>query len=85
MGFGGMGPGMMGWGSSGQAMCSAMAGHIEGRLVFIKAGLKITQDQEFALERARYRGARRRKLDARALHYHDEPAWRICSQSAGSA
>ena len=45
MGFGGMGPGMMGWGSSGQAMCSAMAGHIEGRLVFIKAGLKITQDQ----------------------------------------
>ena len=46
MGFGGMGPGMMGWGSSGQAMCSAMAGHIEGRLVFIKAELKITQDQE---------------------------------------
>jgi hypothetical protein len=46
MGFGGMGPGMMGWGGSGQAMCSAMAGHIEGRLAFIKAELKITQDQE---------------------------------------
>ena len=46
MGLGGMGPGMMDWGQSGQAMCIAMASHIDGRLAFIKAELKITQDQE---------------------------------------
>ncbi len=56
MGSGMMGPGMMGydrggpwmmrWGGSGQAMCSAMAGHMEGRLAFIKAELKITPAQE---------------------------------------
>ncbi len=48
-----IGPGMMGggswmmrWGASGQAMCNAMAGHIEGRLAFVKAELKITEAQE---------------------------------------
>ncbi|MGO9049951.1 MAG: Spy/CpxP family protein refolding chaperone [Xanthobacteraceae bacterium] len=46
MGGGGMGPWMMGWGGSGQAMCNAMAGHIEGRLAYIKAELKITDAQE---------------------------------------
>ena len=46
MGLGGMGPGMMDWGQSGQAMCIAMASHIDGRLAFIKAELKITPDQE---------------------------------------
>ncbi len=56
MGPGMMGPGMMGydrggpwmmrWGDSGQAMCGAMAGHIDGRLAFIKAELKITSAQE---------------------------------------
>jgi hypothetical protein len=51
MGFGGMmgygmGPGMMGWGGSGHAMCGARAGHIEGRLAYIKAELKITEAQE---------------------------------------
>jgi hypothetical protein len=46
MGPGGMGPGMMDWSQSGQAMCSAMASHIDGHLAFIKAELKITQDQE---------------------------------------
>lgn len=43
---GGMGPGMMGWGGSREAMCSAMAGHIEGRLAYLKAELKVTQAQE---------------------------------------
>ena len=42
----GMGPWMMGQGRSGRAMCGAMTGHIEGRLAFIKAELKITDAQE---------------------------------------
>jgi hypothetical protein len=55
MGPGMMGPGMMGydggagmmhWGASGSAMCSAMAGHIDGRLAYVKAELKITDAQE---------------------------------------
>ncbi len=60
MGFGMMGPGMMGpgmmgydggagmmhWGASGSVMCSAMAGHIDGRLAYVKAELKITDAQE---------------------------------------
>ena len=40
------GPGMMRWGASGSAMCSAMAGHIDGRLAYVKAELKITDAQE---------------------------------------
>jgi LTXXQ motif family protein len=39
--MGGMGPGMM-----GQALCSVMTGHIEGRLAYLKAELKITTAQE---------------------------------------
>lgn len=46
MGYGRSGPGMMRWGGSGPSMCSAMAGHIEGRLAFVKAELKITPAQE---------------------------------------
>ena len=46
MGYDGGGPWMMRWGASGQAMCNAMAGHIEGRLAFVKAELKITEAQE---------------------------------------
>jgi hypothetical protein len=55
MGPGMMGPGMMGYdggagmmhcGASGSAMCSAMAGHIDGRLAYVKAELKITDAQE---------------------------------------
>ncbi|HEV2188358.1 MAG TPA: Spy/CpxP family protein refolding chaperone [Stellaceae bacterium] len=51
MGTYGMGPGMMGrWmmgaGGSLQAMCNAMTGHIEGRLAYINAELKITEAQE---------------------------------------
>jgi hypothetical protein len=52
MGPGTMGPGTMGmmgpgmWGTSGSAMCTAMAGHIEGRLAYVKAELKITEAQE---------------------------------------
>lgn len=44
-----MGPGGMGlWMMSGsaQAMCSAMASHIDGRLAYIKAELKIADAQE---------------------------------------
>ena len=46
MGYGGMGAWMMRWGDLGQGVCSAMAGHIEGRLAYIKAELKITEAQE---------------------------------------
>ncbi len=54
MGPGMMGPGMMGYDGSGlsgmmrwgPAMCSAMASHLEGRLAYTKAELKITADQE---------------------------------------
>jgi hypothetical protein len=46
MGSDGGGPGMMRWGASGPAMCTAMAGHIEGRLAYAKAELKITEAQE---------------------------------------
>ncbi len=45
MGYGGMGPWVRGLGSSGQAMC-AKVGHIEGRLGYIKAELKITEAQQ---------------------------------------
>lgn len=45
-GYGMMGRGMMGWGGSPQAMCGAMTGHIDGRLAYIKAELKITEAQE---------------------------------------
>jgi hypothetical protein len=46
MGYDGSGRGMMRWGTSGGAMCSAMAGHIEGRLAYVKAELKITEAEE---------------------------------------
>jgi hypothetical protein len=36
---------MMGWNGQGPAMCNAMAGHIEGRLAYLKTELKITQAQ----------------------------------------
>jgi hypothetical protein len=40
-----MGPAMMA-GAAGPAMCTAMAGHIDGRLAYVKAELKITEAQE---------------------------------------
>ena len=46
MGAGNMGPGMMGWSDRRAAMCSAMGSHIEGRLAYLKAELKITDSQE---------------------------------------
>ena len=46
MGYVGMGPWMMRQDGSGPAFCSAIAGHIEGRLAYIKAELKITTAQE---------------------------------------
>jgi LTXXQ motif family protein len=54
----GMGPGMMGMGPGmgmmseggmgmmGPAMCAAMAGHVDARLAYLKADLKITDAQE---------------------------------------
>ncbi len=46
MSEGGMGPGMMGQGGFGPGMCAAMAGHVDGRLAYFKAELKITDAQE---------------------------------------
>ena len=53
MGPGMMGPGMMGYDGSGSgmmrwgpAMCNAMASHLEGRLAYTKAELKVTEAQE---------------------------------------
>ena len=43
---GGMGPGMMGQGGFGPGMCAAMASHVDGRLAYLKAELKITDAQE---------------------------------------
>jgi LTXXQ motif family protein len=45
-GTGMMGPWMMGSGVSADTMCSAMAGHVEGRLGYVKAELKITDAQQ---------------------------------------
>jgi LTXXQ motif family protein len=45
MGYG-MGPSTMGMGGAAEAMCSAMASHIEGRLAYIKAELKVTDAQD---------------------------------------
>jgi hypothetical protein len=46
MGYGGPGSWMMGQGDVTQAMCNVMANHVEGRLAYIKAELKITEAQE---------------------------------------
>ncbi len=48
MGPGMMAPGMMGGGmmGGGAAMCAAMSAHIDGRLAYVKAELKITDAQE---------------------------------------
>jgi len=71
MGNGFMGPRMMGMGGSGPAMCTAMAGHIEGVLAYLKAELKITKPRS-RLEILRRRRARQQQCDARALHHDDE-------------
>ena len=46
MGNGAMGPWMMGGSGSAEATCNAMASHIEGRLAYVKAELKVTDAQE---------------------------------------
>jgi LTXXQ motif family protein len=46
MGYGGMGPSMMGGRGYGQFTCTAMAGHVDGQLAYLKAELKITAAQE---------------------------------------
>jgi LTXXQ motif family protein len=46
MGYGNMGPWLMGRGGANPAACTGMVGHIDGRLAYIKAELKITATQE---------------------------------------
>ncbi len=43
---GGMGPGVMGQGGFGPGTCTAVAGHVDGRLAYFKAEVKITDAQE---------------------------------------
>jgi hypothetical protein len=66
MGYGGPGSWMMGPGDSSQAMCDVMANHIEGRLAYIKAELKITEPQE-SLWKA-YAAAARDNANAMRAH-----------------
>ena len=68
MGYDGMGTGMMGsrWAGSRQQMCTAMAGHIDGRLAYLKAELKITDAQE-VLWKA-YAAAAHENADAMLKH-----------------
>jgi LTXXQ motif family protein len=42
----GMGPSMMGMSGAAEAMCNSMGSHIEGRLAYIKAELKVTDAQD---------------------------------------
>lgn len=46
MGYGAMGSSMMGASGSAEAMCTAMGSHIDGRLAYAKAELKVTEAQE---------------------------------------
>lgn len=46
MALGGMGSWMMGGSGSAEAMCSVMGSHIEGRLAYVRAELKVTDAQE---------------------------------------
>lgn len=54
-------------------MCSAMASHIEGRLAYIKAELKVT-DAPKPLWNAYAVAARQRENDGCPLHNHDGQA-----------
>lgn len=69
---------MMGRGGFSQAMCNAMADHIEGRLAYAKAELKITEAQE-ALWNA-YAAAARDNATAMRVHCSS-----MMSQRSGSA
>jgi LTXXQ motif family protein len=67
MSNGTMAPGwMMGWNGRGAAMCAAMGNHIEGRLAYVKAELKVTDAQE-TLWKA-YAGAARENAQSMASH-----------------
>ena len=70
MSQGGMWPWMMGSGGFGPAMCAAMAGHVDGRLAYLKAELKITEAQE-PLWKA-YAAAAPRRCDRHARPLHDD-------------
>ena len=67
MSNGNMVPGwMMGWNGRGAAMCSAMGSHIEGRLAYLKAELKITDAQETLWKS--YAGAARENAQSMSSH-----------------
>lgn len=66
MGNGGAGPWMMGGRGSGAWMCTAMAGHVEGRLAYLKAELKITAAQETLWKS--YEAAARNSASAMLAH-----------------
>ena len=78
MGYSGPGSWMMGRGDFSQAMCNAMANHIEGRLAYIKAELKITEAQGDLWNT--YATAARN--DANAMRAH---CTTMMSRSSGSA
>jgi LTXXQ motif family protein len=80
MGYGGPGSWMMGQGGFNQATCNVMANHIEGRLAYIKAELKITEAQG-SLWNA-YADAARDNANAMQLHHHDEQAQRVRGEPA---
>ena len=54
-------------------MCAAMAGHVEGRLAYLKAELKITDAQEPLWKAYAAVGTRSRERNGRPLHDDDEP------------
>jgi LTXXQ motif family protein len=78
MGYSGPGSWMMGRGDFSQAMCNAMANHIEGRLAYTKAELKIT-DAQADLWNAYTTAARN---NANAMHAH---CTTMMSRGSGSA
>jgi opacity protein-like surface antigen len=70
MPYGNMGPGwMMGWSGRGASMCSAMGSHIEGRLAYLKAELKISYTQKTLWET--YAGTVRENAQSMSAHCTD--------------
>jgi len=64
--YGNMGPGMMGWNGRGTSTCAAMGSHIDGRLAYLKAKLKITDAQEHLW--TTYAGAMRDSAKSMVVH-----------------
>ena len=80
MGGGAGGP-MMGMMGRGGMMSMMMGDHIEGRIAFLKAELKITDVQMLQWNAFADNSARKRPTDARNADdddagWNDEPGWR---------